>query len=233
MKRNLLIFALFLLTNSIFSETILDKIRKPLEESGLYSFSKEELKETEKPFIKFSFKSKDDYIKQIKNPWIRKDLFPKLEAVTYEKIIQTYKDCINIYDLPPLYYYNYSWRVGKKIEYAVVYSQNTYYPITGPGSYSILIFDSNYVYMIDLSIDKIIDEPNSEYDALSDFFVYNKGHKADKSKGLEQSQGYFCFSEDKAKLFYDKLQKNDSLLPESAKRLQEGLLFLEDILNNY
>jgi hypothetical protein len=29
------------------------------------------------------------------------------------------------------------------------------------------------------------------------------------------------------------LQKNDSLLPESAKRLQEGLLFLEDILNNY
>ena len=76
-------------------------------------------------------------------------------------------------------------------------------------------------------------EQNADYDALSDLLFYKNGQLLDKNKGLERTKGYYWKDEESIKTFNRLLQNKNSLLPESAKRLQEGLLFLKDILNNY
>ena len=174
--------------NFIFAQNMQAKITEALKESGLCVFSKEEAKKEQKPFVDISCMPKERFIKMFKTPWIRKDLFPDANNITYEDIIKTFKDGINTDSLPNKNYENYSWRKGKNIEYSVIYSMNTYYPITGPGHYSIKIFDSEYVYTISVNENKVIDEPDKEYDRLNDIFEYRKGQKADVTKGLEQKQ---------------------------------------------
>ena len=80
---------------------------------------------------------------------------------------------------------------------------------------------------------KVNIEQNADYDALSDLLFYKNGQLLDKNKGLERTKGYYWKDEESIKTFNRLLQNKNSLLPESAKRLQEGLLFLKDILNNY
>lgn len=232
MKKKLIVLIVTLSVNLLFAQDIPAKITNALKESGLFAFSIEESEKNHKPLINISSTTKEDFIKLFNNPWIRKDLFLDKNNITYEEIIKTFKDGVNIYTLPSWSYEHYSWIKGKNIEYSVIYSINTYYPITGPGHYSIKIFDTDYVYIIGLSENKIIDEADKEYDALADIFEYQKGQKADAKKGLEQTQGYYC-SEEAAARFYEKLRKRDSDLPESAQRLQEAEDFLEAVLSNY
>jgi hypothetical protein len=233
MNRKVLLFLAFIVcANYTFAQNLPAEITDTLKESGLYAFSKEDSQKMHKPFINISAIQKEKYVKMFVTPWIRKDLFPDKNNITYDDIKKTFIDGVNVYDLPSWDYENYSWIKGKNIEYSVVYSISTYYPITGPGNYSIKIFDTDYVYIIGISENKIIDEVDKEYDALKNIFEYQKGQKADANKGLEQTQGYYCNEETAAKL-YEKMRKRDSDLPESAKRLQEAEYFLESVLSNY
>ena len=232
MKKTIILFTILLSVNYIFTQDIPSKITEVLRESGLYAFSAEAAEKEQKPFVDISSISIEDFMRFTITPWTRKDLFPNEKNITYQDIIKTFKEGVNIYSLPSWSYENYSWRRGKSIEYSVIYSINTYYPITGPGHYSIKIFDSDYVYIIGLNENRVIDEPNKEYDKLNDIFSYKQGQKMDKSRGLEQTQGYYT-TEKKAARFYEKLRRKDSDLPKTALRLQEAEEFIEKVLDNY
>ena len=233
MKKILSLFLISIVTSVLFAENIhIEKITDALKQSGLYAFSKEEAQKEQKPFLNIYSMPKEKFIKQFKTPWTKKELFPDENNITYADIIKTFKDGVNVDSLPSWTYDNYSWRKGKNLEYSVIYSMNTYYPITGAGFYSIKIFDTYCVYMISLSENRVIDEPDTDYDALKDFFEYRKGQKANVKKGLEQTQGYFCDDEAAAK-FYAKLRRRDGDLPKSVQRFQDAQDFVEKILDNY
>lgn len=233
MKRRIILFLCFIISvNFIFARDMLVEIKEALQETGLYVFSKEDAKKEQKPFVDISYMPKEKFVKMYTTPWIRKDIFSDSNNITYEDIIKFFKNGVKIDSLPGWTYENYSWRKGNNIEYSVVYSLSTYYPITGPGHYSIKIFDSDYVYIIGLDENKVIDEPDNEYDKLNDIFEYREGRKEDAKKGIEQSQGYYC-SEESAARFYTKLRKKDYDLPKAALRFQEAEEFIEKVLDMY
>lgn len=233
MKKIVLLCFISIAAGFLFAENIhIEKITDALKQSGLYAFSKEAAQKEQKPFLNISSMPKEKFIKQFKTPWTRKELFPDPNNITYADVIKTFKDGVNADSLPSWTYDNYSWHKGKNLEYSVIYSMNIYYPITGPGFYSIKIFDTDCVYMISLSENRVIDEPDEDFDALKDFFEYRKGQKANANKGLEQTQGYYCNEEAAAK-FYAKLRRKDGDLPKCVQRFQEAQEFIENLLDNY
>lgn len=233
MKKQLALLTLVFMDFCLFAQTFPNNIKEILAKSNLVCFSKSEAIKEQKPYIELFCSSKEEFIKtKTSNPWVKRELFPDLNNITYSDLIKTYKDGQYLYVLPSWQYEKYLWRKGKTYEYSIIYSINTYYPINGSGVYIFTIFDSDYVYIIAITDEKILDEQDNEYNALNDIFEFREGNKLDKQKGLEQTQGYYC-SEKSAAIFYDKLQNNDSALPKGAQNFQKAKIFIETVLDNY
>ena len=233
MRKKIFLLISFLLFTYIFAQNIPEEIRNTLEESGLYSFTKEDSIKEDKPLVELICKTKEQFLKETCLPWIKKDLFKDYRNITYEEIIITYKDGKYIYDTPKNSFHKYMWKKANNKEYSIVYSLNTTYPISGLGNYVIRVFGTNYVNIITLSYPKLIDEEYKEFDSLNDIFIFKKGQKLNLNKGIAQTQGYYCKNEEAAEIFYERLIKKDDSLPEFVIRFQDAEMFLEKIIEKY
>lgn len=233
MRKIILVFIMLYFTNAIFSQTIPNKIMNKINESNLFSFNNEEAVKECKPLITIICESNEKFTRKTKNELSNSDLFSNKDDITYEDIKNAYKyDQLSHKSLWNRYI-TYEWKTGNQLEYSIMYSQETELPIHGAGIFVFYIFDKEYVYIIRISDYIVLDEPNAEYDTLNNIFFFKEGQKADTTKGLEQTQGYYCINKESVKLFYEKLRNNDKSLPTSAHKLQKGVAFLESVLNNY
>lgn len=229
MKKNLVLLILTLLSNILFAQNFPEKIKEKLEKSNLFVFNKIDALKYKKPTIEFFCESNEDFTR-ITSVAMDQNLLQNITNIDYNSLKKMFIDEKNIFGNS---YLKFEWQEGNNLGYSIMYSQQTERPIYGAGVYVIRIFDKEYVYTIRLSDYTKLDEPNDEYNTLNDIFVYKNGQKEDRSKGLEQTQGYYCINENSAEKFYTKLKNKDKSLPKSAQNFEKARLFIEDVLNHY
>lgn len=231
MKKKLTFLIIVLSVAFIFAQDIPANISDELINSDLYAFSKKESEKEHKPLIEFSCISKEEFTRKTKKA-MDESLLARNKENDYNDIKNLFKKEEQIYGDLWNSFSIFKWKEGKKFEFSIMYSQSVELPIHGAGVYVIRIFDNEYVYIIRLSDFQKLDEQNKEYESLNDIFEYKKGQKLDSSRGLEQTQGYYC-SKESAFRVYEKLKQKDSALPKSARQFQEAEEFIEKILLNY
>ena len=233
MRHKIALILLFFCT-PIYSQEHFSDIKTEITKFDLFSFDKISSVNNKKVFVEFvSNETKDDFIRKSKIEMSHLDYFQNKDEITYEDLKYAYKN--NFLNRKSLWnrYYAYEWKEGKNLEFLITYSQETALPIKGAGIYVFHVFDKDNVYVIRISDNLILDEPNTEYDKLDSIFVFKNGQKMDENKGLEQTQGYYCKNEKSVKEFYDMLKKKDKSLPESAIKFQEAKMLIENILMKY
>ncbi len=231
MKKIFFLCTILLSVNCLFAQNIQSQITEALRKSGLYSFSKEDAEKEQKPFIEFFCTSKNEFTRKTIAA-LDKKLLETNKEIDYKEIKKMFQKEVKVFGNIWNSFSDYKWKAEKRLDYSIMYSQKIDLPINGAGIYVIRIFEEEYVYTIRLTDYLRLDEPNKEYDVLSDIFEYRKGQKADAKRGLEQTQGYFC-DEKSAARFYEKLRRKDSSLPKTALRFQEAEDYIEKVLDNY
>lgn len=160
-------------------------------------------------------------------------LFPNPQNITYKDILQSFKDCKNIFLFTDDEYLKFSWQEGKRFKVSIMYSQGLRRQMYASGVYVFRVFDDNMVYTVRISDCKDIQDRDSEYDKLDNLLVFKEGRKQNLQQGIEGNQGYYFKSRQAAADFYKMMNKKDITLPKSALNFQEIKESVENFILNY
>lgn len=214
---------------TVSPETIIEKIK----DSDLWSFDKDCATSEEKPYIKLTYQTADDFTRLTRKS-LNSELYPNKSELNFDDIKSIFKSCNNL-ALGPSYSTvgKYFWKESKRLSYSVQYTQTKLgRPIENAGTYIIRVFFEESVLTILLQDETNFSDQKKEYEVLNDLCFYKDGNLLDINKGLERTKGYYWKNDECIQIFYDMLKNKDSSLPSTVRKFQFAAEEIFKILDN-
>ena len=234
MKKKLLITFFVLIMHLTFAEISIQKLTSEIEKACCFEIATEknfwdapwnEPKIADRYQVTISYNTNEKFLQSLQ--------VGSSAEICNGKSIQDLKaelrNGTNIYGYAyGVEYEGFRWVEGRHMQVSIHYTLHSL--LWGAGIYVFSIFDKDGIYSV--CIRDIVNtyERNSDYDALSEYFFFREGQKADYKKGQEQVQGYVCKSEEAAEKFYKALLSEAPGLPESVLKFQRAARLLEKII---